>query len=540
MKAEIEDNMSNVLASPNENPDTDGKVLQGDELIQAFELAFTHKHTIVLVHGGHHCKVFNGDIPGAPLIVADPDKKPASALKKLAKAGLLKRVELPTDLLIRAAIADPTWKLLDASQADVTDWLKKREALFGQGRGKPISESTAREVWHAAAGRCMYRGCGQDLGTTPLSTKQARIAYLAHIVASDPNGPRGDPASSHALSDDPENIMLMCDAHHRLIDRIDVAGHPPDYLREMRQEHKCMVSKMLDGLAFPRTQAILLLGDIANIPTVASETDIRASMLARRLGLLPDVKYSIRRTHRDDRVRSDFWNNLLHEHEPEIRDFVQLAKQSPSNGNLLPDVLALFSLHLVPILVLAGRIMGEARQIEVFQYDRHRKTWQWDSEATPQPANAFKIVGIDSNHVDEVLLSIELTANIDEQALPINIAFPVHEGRIPWIRIIASQPNHGCINHPDDLNQFTSIAREAVRIIQDEIRPSRVHLLGVSPASTLFRFGQLLQAGHHPTYDIYDRPDHKYPFIPGLCIEGQQVTCAVPSNNDNRKIIQLR
>lgn len=33
----------------------------------------------------------------------------------------------------------------------------------------------------------------------------------------------------------------------------------------------------------------------------------------------------------------------------------------------------------------------------------------------------------------------------------------------------------------------------------------KVHLIAVSPASTVFRFGQMLQAGHHPEYLVYDR-----------------------------------
>jgi hypothetical protein len=532
--------MTNTSAQRQNKPSNGGTFLRDTDFIQWLEDAHANKHTVALAYAGHQCKVFHADILNAPLISSDPDKGSTKTLKKLAKAGLLRRIELSIDDLNEATTFDPTWKLLNASQTDVTDWIKKRDAMFGQGRGKSISESTAKQVWHAAAGRCMYRGCGEDLGKTSLTTKHGRIAYLAHIIASDPDGPRGDFASSHALSDDHENIMLMCDAHHRLIDRIDEAGHPVELLRNMRQEHEAMVRKMLDGLAFPRAQAITLLGNLANISTIASEHDIRASLLTQKLGPLPDIKHAIRRIQRDDRLLPEFWEYLLHEHEPEIRDFVQITKLTPPNGNLSPDVLAVFPLHLVPILVLAGRIVGEARRVEIFQYDRHRNTWQWDSVSTALQENSFQITEMTSEHADEVLLSLELTATIDERALPPNIVTRVHDKTIPWIRVTTSKPDFGCIRHPDDLEQFTSVARKTIRNIQDGIRPSRIHLLGVSPASTLFRFGQLLQAGHHPAYVIYDRPDHNHPFTPGLCIEGQQVISCASVSNGNRKIIQLR
>ena len=519
-----------------------GEVVLKDEVFnQWLQSAFAAKHIIVLAHASHRCKVFIETITDAPLVAAEPDKESTKTLKRLAKAGLLKRIELPLDELNQAATADPTWRLLDASQANVTEWLKKRGDFFGQGRGKAISESTAFLVWHAAASRCMYRGCSEDLGITALTTKKAARAYLAHIVASDPEGPRGDLATSHDLSDDPENIMLMCDGHHRLIDRIDEDGHPVTLLRDMRREHVNMVRKMLDGLAFPRTQAITLLADLANIPTAISEKDIRDSMLARQLGPLPDVFHAIRRTQRDDRLLPNFWENLLHEHEQVIRDLVvRFGWGQGSSGCSAPDVLAVFPLHLVPILILAGRIIGEARPVEVFQYDRHRKSWQWDLATKPQLANTFQVNEPSNTYADEVLLSIELTAPIDERALPQAIANRVQDGSIPWVRITAIHPDPGCIQHPDDLIQFTTVARKAIRIIQDGIRPSRVHLLGVSPASTLFRFGQLLQAGHHPAYSVYDRPDRNNPFQPGLSIEGQQVTSAAPSAHNNLKIIQLR
>ena len=55
-------------------------------------------------------------------------------------------------------------------------------------------------------------------------------AYIAHIIASNPDGPRGDEIRSHQLSDKIENMMIMCDKHHRLIDREDVLGTLGKYL----------------------------------------------------------------------------------------------------------------------------------------------------------------------------------------------------------------------------------------------------------------------------------------------------------------------
>ena len=86
-------------------------------------------------------------------------------------------------------------------------------------RGRSPSQKTRILVWGRAAGRCQYHGCGKrldgDLVTGDLAKNHA---YLAHIIASDPRGERGHPVLSHQLANDPDNLMLMCDPHHREID----------------------------------------------------------------------------------------------------------------------------------------------------------------------------------------------------------------------------------------------------------------------------------------------------------------------------------
>lgn len=491
-------------------------------------------------YANHICKVFEVGTEDDSLHLVDPDDLSVIELKHLARKQQLKRIELPFDVLRGAQARAPNWLLVDVTANDVSDWKKYRDRLFGQGRGKAISELTAAAVYHAAGGRCMYRGCGEDLGQVPLTTKRGRTSYLAHIVSSDPSGPRGSDIDSHRLSDEPENIMLMCDAHHRLIDRLDEAGHPAEYLSTMRAEHKQRVIHLLNGLKYPRTQIITLLADLAQTPTNFAQSELNESVLGRQLGPLSNPLHAIRRTQREDRGRTDFWRHLLHEHENDIRSYILNTRNRPSSGyDPAPDVLAIFPLHLVPILFMAGRIVGEARRIEVFQYDRDHRSWQWDESASPSPAGSISISPMPTEPVDEVVLSIELTAEIDENALPAELAIEMQENRMPWIRITHKTPNFNCIRTAEDLQQFTQVARHAVRIIQDQIRARRVHLFGVAPASTLFRFGQLLQAGHHPLYQLYDRPDGANRFLHALTLSGTEVS-TTPSGSTEIFSIPLR
>lgn len=384
----------------------------------------------------------------------------------------------------------------------------------------------------------MYRGCGRDVGRTSLTPKAAAAAYLAHIVASDQDGPRGD-STSQALSDNPENVMLMCDEHHRLIDRIDVEGHTTQHLREMRREHSDMVRRSLDGLAFPRTKAVALLADVANLKTSAGERDIQKAVLQRRLSCLPGVDFIMRRTHRDDRTTPDFWHYLLHEHEPDLLELRRRLGNSQPLGDGC-DVLSIFPLHPVPLLVLFGRMVGEARAVEVYQYDRIRSTWCWNDAAVASPPGTFMLDAPNSNASNEVLLTIEITAEVDVSVLPEDLAIRLQNNSLTWVRIRNMTMSESCIATASDLAQYTDVARRAVKVIQDEMRASHVHLIGIGPVSTLFRFGQLLQPGHHCEYTVYDRPNFKERFCPALKITGESVASVGQGSSADSKIIQLR
>lgn len=96
--------------------------------------------------------------------------------------------------------------------------------LLNQGRSRQVDVST--------------RGCNKPLQRTDLTLGKMNTAYIAHIVADSPDGPRGDEHRSELLAKDFNNLMLLCDTHHRLIDREDIEGHPEDRLLKIKEEQE--------------------------------------------------------------------------------------------------------------------------------------------------------------------------------------------------------------------------------------------------------------------------------------------------------------
>lgn len=318
--------------------------------------------------------------------------------------------------------------------------------------------------------------------------------------------------------------MLMCDAHHRLIDSFAPDIYDEPTLVAMRQTHRDMVRGYMESMRFPRAQAITLHANLAYVPTCFHKSEFIEAILATDRAMLPSVAHYVRRTsQRDDRNTPGFWPNYLREHENQIRELVTRFN-NPNEAET--DELAVFPLHHNATMLLAGRIMGEARAIQVFQYQRDRRSWAWEKNATPRPAGTFNVEGLSSDRTDEALVTIELTACVDEQAMPTELALKIADGQMPWVRITTPNPSFNCIAHPKDLDQFTQVARRAINHLQDVMRVRKVHLIAISPASTVFRFGQMLQAGHHPLYTIYDRASRDDKFVPAFSISGHEVSAS--------------
>nr|WP_290446831.1 SAVED domain-containing protein [Pseudomonas guariconensis] len=290
----------------------------------------------------------------------------------------------------------------------------------------------------------------------------------------------------------------------------------------MRQSHRDIVRNYLNSLAFPRIKAVTLHANLANVPTYFHDSELIEAIVATRRAMEPGViHYVRRRSQRDDRHLPEFWYQYLREHEHHIRELVTGFN---SSSGLSTENLAIFPLHHIPTLVLAGRVMGEAQAIQVFQYDKVRKTWAWDPKATAPSAGTFSVSPLPAVRADEVLITLELSASLDEDSLSPEFRCAVDSGEIPWIRVTTSKTGADCIGCPEDLEQFSQAARKAIVHAQDVMRVAKVHLIAISPASTVFRFGQMLQAGHHPEYVVYDRAGRDFKFVPALTITGHHVS----------------
>jgi len=82
-----------------------------------------------------------------------------------------------------------------------------------------ISVKTRKMLWGRAASRCAFLECRRELVVDAIEAdEESLIGEECHIIAQANNGPRGNPDYDVEQRDEYENLILLCNIHHKIID----------------------------------------------------------------------------------------------------------------------------------------------------------------------------------------------------------------------------------------------------------------------------------------------------------------------------------
>jgi len=362
-----------------------------------------------------------------------------------------------------------------------------------KGRGTAISTGTRIQVMLDAHGRCMFDGCGIDLTEDPVTGTRGNFAKLAHNVAASEGGPRGVMYLSHSLSNDPSNILLLCDTHHRLIDTVANADYPASALTEMRQQFCTVATSLLDGLELAPTPAFCVAWPVhrQKIALPSSQQIARAlkpigARLDGRLRSVSDNEALLRTLE-----GTDLWDAMGAAVEQTAAD---ILLQSHGEGYRA----ALFAMGLMPALIALGAKLGNKCDITPMLRYRENGLWYWPM---PEPRGEFYTIdGLDqlSEH-DEVCLLIGLTEVPETMQLTANYL------GMRIVSVVARKKHlgNGALGHPDDGASFRQRIQELLHRLRDTHGVRIVHVLPCASNAACVFFGQAFDS-HHPDLVIYD------------------------------------
>ncbi|XYI42012.1 SMODS-associated and fused to various effectors domain-containing protein [Cupriavidus necator] len=388
-------------------------------------------------------------------------------------------------------------------------WLKG--SIDESGREGDGTQAVKDELTYLAGWRCQFAGCGRDLKRHGATGGRGRFSYFAHIVAASSSGPRGDPVLSKLLASDISNFMLLCDECHREIDKVNPAKYSVEGLRKMREDSIAEVRRLLDSLQHKSAEVIAIVGNIAGQPAPFSMDDAHEAMWGAglRSTQAKPARYFDPGGHHHGVHTPAYWGSLFQQMKSDI-PALQTLLNGTRSGATRPR-LAIFPLHSTSVLLLAGRILGDAAGTHLFQPHRNKvgpgTRWSWPAAGTlpTPPLDKFKVEMLRDNTEgrDEAALIVALTSDIDAPRMPDSCA---RDGQLllPTLRVIGPSFDKDCMQQPEDLQLVGLAVDAAIRKLQDEWRVRKVHLFVSAPTSAVMVVGQKMQARHHADYVCHE------------------------------------
>ena len=363
----------------------------------------------------------------------------------------------------------------------------------------------------------MFEGCGADLTEDSVTRARGNFATLAHNVAASESGTRGVLHLSHGLADDPDNILLLCETHHRLIDKVARADYPAAALSAMRQHFCDAATMLLDALALAPMPAYCVAWPVhrQRIGMPSSQQIARAlkpigARLNGQIRTVNDNEALLRMLE-----GGAYWAAMNTAVEQTAADILLQAHDEGYRA-------ALFAMGLMPALIALGAKLGNKCEITPMLRYRDNGLWYWPVR---EPRGEFYAVeGLIrlSDSEEDVCLMLGLTA------VPEAMRSTAESLGMKVVSVIARPEylGNGALGHPDDGASFRQRMQELLHRLRSTHGARTVHVLPCASNAACVFFGQAFDS-YHPELVIYDFASDGDRMVPRLSISNANNECKI-------------
>lgn len=377
------------------------------------------------------------------------------------------------------------------------------------GRGAGPSDATVREVWARSGGICAFPGCTEVLYKDKYLLESTNFGEVAHNVGASAAGPRGDSKRSHALSGDPENLLLLCRNHHKIVDDDKGSKYPEQVLAAWKRLHEANVLQAANLKGTSQALPIIIRGPIGGQQVTVNPGGVVRAMIENSTAPL-QVPFPIEVDgdgDRDDRL--DRWIP----HVYQARNRLNVVR---STGDLKTSPLAIFPLAEMPLLMYVGNLLGDKTPMEIYQYRRYASSWAFEDPSAPPVTFSFSIP-------KEIRGALVLTLGITAPIRHERVAPLFGDQEVTVIDIVPSGTGIAVVKN----SKTTEAFRASVRNCLDQIermasRSVPIHVFPAMPAPLAFAFGTCIMPKVSHPFVIYDARGPGGPFRKALQLPVEQ------------------
>lgn len=351
----------------------------------------------------------------------------------------------------------------------------------GKNKRNNIPNKVSALLWIKAGGRCEYDGCNKLLYRDDVTLNPMNKSYIAHIVAASPNGPRGHSVKSKELETDISNLMLLCDAHHRLIDNEDYQEeYTVERLTEMKIKHERRIERITSIHNDKKSLIVTYGANIADnqplfqyeiLKSVIAETHYPAEEYSTDLGLKSIY----------NEKDPNYWQTETDTLERKVKG---LLDRLNNDQNKISHI-SLFALAPMPLLVKLGTLLSELYDIEVYQRFREPQGWNWQKPTTATIENPF-IINSPTVTSGQPILVLSISASIRERV------YKLYENQSADIwEVTIENPQIDILRYKRQLIYFKDTIRRVFQELKRIYPTSTLHVHMAMPNSCAIEFGRV-------------------------------------------------
>ena len=324
-----------------------------------------------------------------------------------------------------------------------------------------------------------------------LTKRYFNQAYIAHIVADVPGGPRGDDIRSPLLKDDLTNLILLCDKDHRLIDKVDVAGHPESLLLSMKKEHEERIELVTAISPDMQSHIITYKANVGVHTPVISYESVREFLLPTHYPALPfAIDLSLGNSPQRDRDDS-FWKTELENIETQFNEQLRPKFRKGEVKHL-----SVFAFAPMPLLIKLGSLINDIQHVEIHQPVRDPKTWNLNDDLQP---NIYSVTE-PTNNFPTVAFNISLSATINNDRIT-----SVMGNDVSIYTLTVPTPFNDFLKSKKHLQDFSIEVRKVFNSIKSKYNAETpLHIFPAMPIATAIELGRVWMPKADMPLHIFD------------------------------------
>ena len=356
-----------------------------------------------------------------------------------------------------------------------------------------IPDKIKRILWIVAGGRCEFEGCNRPLWFDILTKRTCNAAYIAHIIADQPDGPRGHKTLSKKKCADIDNIMLLCNDHHKMIDdRNNLQEFTVERLVEMKKRHEARIES-LTSLSDKTVSHIVTYFPKTGVHSLNIDPDTAINAILPNF--IPANRVPIE-LHNRNSVFADqediYWSI---EREQLRRMYLTHIRSQVHSGHIRH--LSIFTLAPQPLLIELGILISDIQPAVIYQKHREPDTWRWIDGP-----NDFSYVVIEPEQKrTNLALNISLSGTITND----RITSVLGDDTSIWTLTIVN-PNNDFVKSQEQVSQFREIMRSLFnRIKEAHGQNATLHIFPACPASLAVELGRVWMPKADLSMSLYDQ-----------------------------------